>query len=146
EALEVLQGAYQKLQSWAGDPCLPRGFTWDWLSCNMDDLPRVTELELSNNSLSGQIPDFLGTFPQLKELVTGNNITGGNPSPPPTNGNPSPPPTTANQSLPPTNGNSSSLPTNGKRNMKPIIVGVPVGLVPVQYLPKEVEFRDAARV
>ncbi|KAF3783573.1 hypothetical protein EJ110_NYTH19411 [Nymphaea thermarum] len=89
--LKILQGAYKQLQSWAGDPCLPQGFTWDWLNCNMDDPPRVTELhlngfgldvilpdfsgltaleiiELSNNSLSGQIPDFLGTFPHLKEL------------------------------------------------------------------------------
>ncbi|KAF3783593.1 hypothetical protein EJ110_NYTH19466 [Nymphaea thermarum] len=68
KALEVLQGQYQQLKSWAGDPCLPLGSTWDWLNCNMDDLPRVTELELSNNSLSGQIPEFLGTFPHLKEL------------------------------------------------------------------------------
>ncbi|KAF3783595.1 hypothetical protein EJ110_NYTH19469 [Nymphaea thermarum] len=91
KALEVLQGQYQQLQYWAGDPCLPQGSTWDWLNCNMDDLPRVTELhlnnsnlggilpdfsgltaleiiELSNNSLSGQIPEFLGTFPHLKEL------------------------------------------------------------------------------
>ncbi|XP_031486659.1 putative leucine-rich repeat receptor-like protein kinase At2g19210 isoform X2 [Nymphaea colorata] len=90
-ALKVLQGQYQQLQSWAGDPCLPAGSTWEWLKCNTDDLPRVTELDLSglglssplpdfsslialeiidlsNNSLSGQIPDFLGTFPYLKEL------------------------------------------------------------------------------
>ncbi|XP_031486658.1 putative leucine-rich repeat receptor-like protein kinase At2g19210 isoform X1 [Nymphaea colorata] len=99
-ALKVLQGQYQQLQSWAGDPCLPAGSTWEWLKCNTDDLPRVTELDLSglglssplpdfsslialeiidlsNNSLSGQIPDFLGTFPYLKELnLADNNLTG----------------------------------------------------------------------
>ncbi|KAF3776602.1 putative LRR receptor-like serine/threonine-protein kinase, partial [Nymphaea thermarum] len=43
-ALKVLQGQYQQLQSWAGDPCLPKGFTWDWLNCNADNSPRVTQL------------------------------------------------------------------------------------------------------
>ncbi|KAF3784042.1 hypothetical protein EJ110_NYTH28901 [Nymphaea thermarum] len=42
--LEVLQDQYQQLQSWAGDPCLPVGFTWDWLDCNTDNPPRVAEL------------------------------------------------------------------------------------------------------
>ncbi|KAF3781585.1 putative LRR receptor-like serine/threonine-protein kinase [Nymphaea thermarum] len=125
KALKVLQDQYQKLQSWAGDPCLPHEFTWDWLSCSMDDLPRVTELhlnssgldgtlpdfgaltaleiiELSNNSLSGHIPEFLGTFPHLKELITGNNIHEDNPSP---------------------------SPTDAQRNKKLVIVGVSVGLL-----------------
>ncbi|CAN6471167.1 unnamed protein product [Victoria cruziana] len=89
--LKVLQDQYQQLQSWAGDPCLPQGSTWDWLNCSAEDSPRVTELylsgsglngtlpdfsgltaleiiDLSNNSLDGQIPDFLGRFPSLKEL------------------------------------------------------------------------------
>ncbi|CAN6471164.1 unnamed protein product [Victoria cruziana] len=42
--LKVLQDQYQQLQSWAGDPCLPQGSTWDWLHCSADDSPRVTEL------------------------------------------------------------------------------------------------------
>ncbi|CAN6471159.1 unnamed protein product [Victoria cruziana] len=89
--LKVLQDQYQQLQAWTGDPCLPKGSTWDWLHCSADDSPRVTELylngsglkgalpdfsglialeiiDLSNNSLVGQIPDFLGRFPSLKEL------------------------------------------------------------------------------
>ncbi|KAF3778330.1 putative LRR receptor-like serine/threonine-protein kinase [Nymphaea thermarum] len=97
KALKVLQGQYQQLQSWAGDPCLPAGFNWDWLNCNTDDPPRVIELhlngsglqgalpdlsgltaleiiDLSNNSLSGQIPEFLGLLPSLKEFTTGNVI------------------------------------------------------------------------
>ncbi|KAF3783599.1 Uncharacterized protein EJ110_NYTH19475 [Nymphaea thermarum] len=44
KALEELQGQYQQLQSWAGDPCLPAGSTWDWLNCSADNPPRVTEL------------------------------------------------------------------------------------------------------
>ncbi|XP_031485658.1 probable LRR receptor-like serine/threonine-protein kinase At5g59680 [Nymphaea colorata] len=99
-SLVMLQEQYQQLQLWAGDPCLPVGFTWDWLNCNADDPPRVTELhlngsglngtlpdfssmtaleviDLSNNSLNGQIPEFLGRFPSLKELnLADNNFTG----------------------------------------------------------------------
>ncbi|XP_049933887.1 probable LRR receptor-like serine/threonine-protein kinase At1g51810 [Nymphaea colorata] len=143
-ALVVLQEQYQQLQLWAGDPCLPVGFTWDWLNCNADDPPRVTELhlsgsglkgtlldfssltaleiiDLSNNSLNGQIPNFLGTFPSLKELNLANNnfagllpaslkgnkkiklnITGNN--------------KIEDDPIPPQ--------PNGERNMKPIIIGV----------------------
>ncbi|CAN6471165.1 unnamed protein product [Victoria cruziana] len=102
--LKVLQDQYQQLQSWAGDPCLPQGSTWDWLNCSAEDSPRVTELylsgsglngtlpdfsgltaleiiDLSNNSLDGQIPDFLGRFPSLKELnLADNNFTGSLPA------------------------------------------------------------------
>ncbi|KAF3781586.1 Activin receptor type-2A [Nymphaea thermarum] len=93
DALQVLRGRYQQLQLWTGDPCLPPGFNWEWLDCNADKPPRVTELhlngselngtlvdfsglnalqiiDLSNNSLSGKIPDFWGAFPNLKELCT----------------------------------------------------------------------------
>ncbi|KAF3783574.1 hypothetical protein EJ110_NYTH19417 [Nymphaea thermarum] len=64
---------------------------------------------LNGFGLDGILPDFSG-LTALEIIITGNNITEGNPSPPPTNGNPSPPP------------------TNGERK-KPIIVGIPVGLV-----------------
>ncbi|XP_031485805.1 probable LRR receptor-like serine/threonine-protein kinase At5g59680 isoform X2 [Nymphaea colorata] len=111
KALKVLQGSYKKLQSWAGDPCLPQGFTWDWLNCSTDDPPRVTELNLAYNNFTGSLPASLASNKKIKLTITGNNITEGNPSPPPTNDNPSPPP------------------TNGERNMKPIIVGVPLGSV-----------------
>ncbi|KAF3783590.1 hypothetical protein EJ110_NYTH19460 [Nymphaea thermarum] len=58
--LKVLQSQYQQVQLWAGDPCLPLGFTWDWLNCNTADPPRVTELHLSGLGLSGTLPDFSG--------------------------------------------------------------------------------------
>ncbi|XP_049933841.1 probable LRR receptor-like serine/threonine-protein kinase At1g05700 isoform X1 [Nymphaea colorata] len=149
KALKVLQGSYQTLRSWAGDPCLPPGFTWDWLNCSTDDPPRVTELhlnglgldgtlpdfsgltaleiiDLSNNSLSGHIPEFLGTFPHLKELnLTYNSFTGSLPAS--VAGNKKIKLTITGNDI--TEGNPSPSPTNGVRNMKPIIVGVPVGSV-----------------
>ncbi|KAF3783580.1 hypothetical protein EJ110_NYTH19432 [Nymphaea thermarum] len=43
KSMEELQGQYQQLQSWAGDPCLPAVSIWDWLKCHADNPPRVTE-------------------------------------------------------------------------------------------------------
>ncbi|XP_020423107.1 uncharacterized protein At1g24485 [Prunus persica] len=98
--LATLQDKFSTLQEWTGDPCLPSPFTWDWVNCSADDTPRVTALYLSgfglsgqlpefssldalqtidlhNNSLSGSIPDFLGTLPNLKQLNLADNKLSG---------------------------------------------------------------------
>ncbi|KAK4427928.1 hypothetical protein Salat_1561800 [Sesamum alatum] len=77
------------------DPCLPP--RWTWIQCNSDASPRVIELDLSSkilygelpdfstmdalqiidlsqNGLSGLIPSFLGTFPDLQELNLAYNL------------------------------------------------------------------------
>ncbi|XP_068644900.1 probable LRR receptor-like serine/threonine-protein kinase MEE39 [Aristolochia californica] len=90
-----------KLQEWNGDPCLPTNFTWDWVACNSDEVPRITALGLNlygplpdfsvldaletidmlNNSLNGGTPDFLGSLPNLKELnIAGKDFNGPIPS------------------------------------------------------------------
>ncbi|KAK4402312.1 hypothetical protein Sango_0971900 [Sesamum angolense] len=54
------------------DPCIsPK---WTWIQCNSDASPRVIELDLSQNGLSGPIPSFLGTFPDLQELNLAYNL------------------------------------------------------------------------
>ncbi|KAF7814206.1 putative LRR receptor-like serine/threonine-protein kinase [Senna tora] len=64
---------------WQGDPCLPKDYAWDKVSCNsdMNDNARITSLNLSASKLTGQI---ITSFSQLTELVTfnltGNNFTG----------------------------------------------------------------------
>ncbi|KAK4408557.1 putative LRR receptor-like serine/threonine-protein kinase [Sesamum angolense] len=96
KGLASLQKAFGVLQGWSGDPCLPAPYTWDWINCSTDPVPRVTALflgsfglsgilpdfstmdalqiiDLHNNSLQGPIPDFLGTLPQLKTLNLANN-------------------------------------------------------------------------
>ncbi|KAH0997244.1 hypothetical protein GBA52_021108 [Prunus armeniaca] len=98
--LATLQDKFSILQEWTGDPCLPSPFTWDWVNCSSDGTPRVTALYLSgfglsgqlpefssldalqtidlhNNSLSGSIPDFLGTLPNLKQLNLADNKLSG---------------------------------------------------------------------
>ncbi|KAG6432845.1 hypothetical protein SASPL_104433 [Salvia splendens] len=65
EGLASLQEAFRLLKNWGGDPCLPKLYSWDWVKCDGD---RVTTLNLSNNSLSAKIPEFLGLLPNLQIL------------------------------------------------------------------------------
>lgn len=84
----------------AGDPCLPVNSSWDWLGCNDDESPRITSLnlsskgitnilssitsltalvsiDLSQNKLNGQIPEFLANLTNLRELnLENNSLTG----------------------------------------------------------------------
>ncbi|KAK2969171.1 hypothetical protein RJ640_016191, partial [Escallonia rubra] len=96
EGLTSLQTQFGVLHEWSSDPCLPASFTWEWVNCSTNATPRVTALDLSslglsgslpdfssmdaietidlhNNSLVGDIPGFLGTFPNLKELNLADN-------------------------------------------------------------------------
>ncbi|KAF5796019.1 putative Malectin-like domain, leucine-rich repeat domain superfamily [Helianthus annuus] len=100
EGLASLQNAFIVLQQWSGDPCLPAPYSWEWIKCSGDYIPRVTSINLNgfnltgplpdfskmdaletidlhNNSLSGPIPKFLGTLPNLKQLnLSDNQFTG----------------------------------------------------------------------
>ncbi|XP_065043482.1 uncharacterized protein At1g24485-like isoform X2 [Musa acuminata AAA Group] len=90
-ALGTLQRQFKVLLDWNGDPCLPLSYNWEWVRCSSDEKPRITELILSgfrltgvlpnfgaltaleivdlhDNSLSGEIPDFLGNLPKLRIL------------------------------------------------------------------------------
>ncbi|XP_026439419.1 probable LRR receptor-like serine/threonine-protein kinase At1g05700 [Papaver somniferum] len=105
KALGLLQKSFNQLQNWSGDPCLPSPYNWEWIACNDDtDSPRVTALylndlglegilpdfsamgalktiDLHNNSLMQEFPDFLGTFPKLEILnVADNKFSGTIPS------------------------------------------------------------------
>ncbi|PWA53125.1 malectin-like carbohydrate-binding domain-containing protein [Artemisia annua] len=149
KALSLLQSTFDVLGGWSGDPCLPAPYSWDWLNCSNDATPRVTSLNLAsfdlsgslpdissmdalliidlhNNSLSGAIPSFLGTMPNLQRLNLADNQFSG---PLPTslstnkklnlnvNGNPSLC----------TSGNSCSS-TRGKKksSILPIILGIAI--------------------
>ncbi|KAI7751448.1 hypothetical protein M8C21_001184, partial [Ambrosia artemisiifolia] len=42
ESLASLQNAFSVLQEWGGDPCLPAPYSWEWIECSNDYIPRVT--------------------------------------------------------------------------------------------------------
>ncbi|KAI3986899.1 hypothetical protein MKX01_014600 [Papaver californicum] len=97
----VIAKEFHSTQDWIGDPCLPSPYTWDWVACDSNtDSPRVIALYLndfgligslpdfsamdaletidfSNNSLTQEFPEFLGSFPKLDILnLKDNNFSG----------------------------------------------------------------------
>ncbi|XP_041994218.1 probable LRR receptor-like serine/threonine-protein kinase At1g05700 [Salvia splendens] len=76
EGLASLQERFKLLQSWTSDPCLPAPYTWDWIKCSLDPIPRVTALLLNGYGLSGSLPDF-SSMDALQTIdVQNNNLRG----------------------------------------------------------------------
>ncbi|KAF8045826.1 hypothetical protein N665_4364s0001 [Sinapis alba] len=69
--------------SWQGDPCVPKELMWDGLNCENADTsepPIVTILNLSSSNLTGIIASGIQNLTHLKELdLSNNNLTGGVP-------------------------------------------------------------------
>ncbi|KAK8992724.1 hypothetical protein V6N11_048794 [Hibiscus sabdariffa] len=103
EAIMEIKSLYGTRSNWQGDPCAPRDYSWDGISCNyhgydppaiislnlsssgltgnipqiLSNLTSIQNLDLSYNSLTGSIPEFLSQLPSLKSLnLSGNNLTG----------------------------------------------------------------------
>ncbi|KAF3787084.1 Inactive protein kinase [Nymphaea thermarum] len=77
-SLVDIRNRYQITKAWTGDPCLPLNYTWEGLVCSNDTLsPRVISLNLSGNNLTGNVPDFLASLPQLRTLdLSDNDLSG----------------------------------------------------------------------
>ncbi|EOA29867.1 hypothetical protein CARUB_v10012964mg [Capsella rubella] len=74
-----IKSKYGVKKSWLGDPCAPVNYPWEDINCSYVDneSPRIISVDLSNNSLTGNIPDFLGNLHNLTELnLEGNKLTG----------------------------------------------------------------------
>ncbi|KAL0709974.1 hypothetical protein Bca4012_016952 [Brassica carinata] len=69
--------------NWQGDPCVPQQFRWDGLNCSNTDMstpPRITTLNLSSSGLAGTIAAAVQNLTQLETLdLSNNNLTGGVP-------------------------------------------------------------------
>ncbi|KAK6926897.1 Malectin-like domain [Dillenia turbinata] len=74
--LASLQNRFPVLQEWSGDPCLPAAYPWDWVNCTTDATPRVIALLLKGYGLSGKLPDFSSLDAIQSIDMSNNNITG----------------------------------------------------------------------
>ncbi|KAK4590869.1 hypothetical protein RGQ29_021169 [Quercus rubra] len=99
DAITSIKSAYGVQKNWEGDPCLPQAYSWAGLNCSYDSVnpPRITSLnlsssgltgvisvyisnltmDLSNNNLTGSVPDFLTQLQYLRVLnLEKNQLTG----------------------------------------------------------------------
>ncbi|KAK3415637.1 hypothetical protein EUGRSUZ_J02684 [Eucalyptus grandis] len=76
KAINDIRATYHiKRESWQGDPCIPSNYIWDGLNCSYGNPPRIISLDLSNNQLTGAIPETLAELPNLRFLdLSGNNL------------------------------------------------------------------------
>ncbi|KAL5581640.1 hypothetical protein UlMin_014082 [Ulmus minor] len=77
-AMMNIKSNYGVKRNWQGDPCAPKDYLWEGLNCSYGDDPlRIISLNLSNNRLTGQVPNFLSQLLFLSDLdLRGNNLTG----------------------------------------------------------------------
>ncbi|XP_072979118.1 putative leucine-rich repeat receptor-like protein kinase At2g19210 [Typha angustifolia] len=101
EAIMGIKEDYQMKRNWVGDPCAPKKYAWDGVTCSYStSAPRITALNLSSsgltgyistsfsmlkginsldlsyNKLNGTIPDFLANLSSLQFLdLTANCFT-----------------------------------------------------------------------
>ncbi|KAH7565372.1 hypothetical protein JRO89_XS09G0197600 [Xanthoceras sorbifolium] len=102
DAITNIKSMYGVKKNWQGDPCGPQAYTWDGLNCSDDgsNPPRIISLslassrlkgdiapylsnltlleylDLSNNNLTGTVPDFLSQLPLSVLNIEGNKLTG----------------------------------------------------------------------
>ncbi|KAG4194737.1 hypothetical protein ERO13_A06G069800v2 [Gossypium hirsutum] len=95
-----IKTAYQVNKGWVGDPCGPKNYTWEGLECNYSvslppriislnltssglsgiisasfaNITSMESLDLSNNHLSGPVPEFLKELKSLKFIVDEQNL------------------------------------------------------------------------
>ncbi|ANM70038.1 Leucine-rich repeat protein kinase family protein [Arabidopsis thaliana] len=83
-AIKKIEAMYESSRiNWQGDPCVPQHFIWDGLNCSNTDIstpPRITSLNLSSSGLTGNIAAAIQNLTQLEKLdLSNNNLTGGVP-------------------------------------------------------------------
>lgn len=69
-AIEAVK-KHWNLSTWTGDPCL--SVPYSWITCSLDIIPRIVELNLTSYNLSGSIPDELGNLTELTSLSLEHN-------------------------------------------------------------------------
>ncbi|XP_057978263.1 putative leucine-rich repeat receptor-like protein kinase At2g19210 [Malania oleifera] len=102
DAITKIKSIYGIKENWQGDPCAPKAYSWNGLNCSYHsfgppsiislnlsssgltgnitsyilNLTRIQSLDLSNNNLTGPVPDFLSLLPLSVINLAGNKLTG----------------------------------------------------------------------
>nr|XP_043633244.1 senescence-induced receptor-like serine/threonine-protein kinase [Erigeron canadensis] len=78
-AISNAKSIYGLKRNWQGDPCLPKSYVWDGLTCRYNDTAaaRIISLNLSSFGLSGEIATALGNLTMIESLdLSYNNLNG----------------------------------------------------------------------
>ncbi|XP_062155657.1 LRR receptor-like serine/threonine-protein kinase IOS1 isoform X2 [Alnus glutinosa] len=79
DAIAKIKSTYGIKRIWQGDPCAPKGYSWDGLNCSFEanTPPRITSLTLSSSGLTGQISADISNLVMLQYLdLSNNSLTG----------------------------------------------------------------------
>ncbi|TYI76519.1 hypothetical protein E1A91_D06G081900v1 [Gossypium mustelinum] len=74
-----IKTAYQVNKGWVGDPCGPKNYTWEGLECNYSVSlpPRIISLNLTSSGLSGIISASFANISSMESLDLSNNHLSG---------------------------------------------------------------------
>ncbi|GAV75936.1 Pkinase domain-containing protein/Malectin_like domain-containing protein/LRR_8 domain-containing protein, partial [Cephalotus follicularis] len=79
DAILSIKSVYALKRDWGGDPCAPLAYVWDGVNCSYSgyDPPKITSLDLSSSGLIGEIAPSLSNLTNLQSLdLSNNNLTG----------------------------------------------------------------------
>jgi hypothetical protein len=78
--MKTIKEKYMVIKNWNGDPCSPREYIWNGLTCtypNGGQNPRIVEINLSGSGLQGELEISFMKMSSLKKLdLSHNNLTG----------------------------------------------------------------------
>ncbi|KAG1346653.1 hypothetical protein COCNU_06G004820 [Cocos nucifera] len=74
DAIMAIKVEYQVKKNWMGDPCTPKDYAWDGVSCNAS---MIIAINLSSSGLTGVIASSFARFKAIEYLdLSYNNLTG----------------------------------------------------------------------
>ncbi|XP_072953596.1 putative leucine-rich repeat receptor-like protein kinase At2g19210 isoform X2 [Typha angustifolia] len=69
EAIVAIRKQYQMKRNWMGDPCAPKKYAWDGVTCTYSaNAPRITAINLSASGLTGYISTSFSMLKAIKSL------------------------------------------------------------------------------
>ncbi|KAI5336909.1 hypothetical protein L3X38_016178 [Prunus dulcis] len=77
DAITSIKSTYNIKRNWQGDPCAPQDYIWQGVKCNYQEFesPRIISLNLSSNGLTGEIAPSISNLTMIQDL-SNNNLTG----------------------------------------------------------------------